>query len=81
MSQLDPIPYPDAQIRRVLERVRTIVMIGASSNWNRPSYFVMKYRTRPAYSLASVLAQFCWRFKRSRFRSLPVHSAASRTVW
>jgi len=26
-----------------LESVRTIAMVGASSNWNRPSYFVMKY--------------------------------------
>jgi O-acetylhomoserine (thiol)-lyase len=37
MSQLEPIPYPDAQIRSILERVRTIAMVGASSNWNRPS--------------------------------------------
>src|SRR5436853_90583 len=43
MSQLDPIPYSDAQLRAILERVRTIAMVGASSNWNRPSYFVMKY--------------------------------------
>src|SRR3977135_1875748 len=43
MSQLDPIPYSDAQIRAILERVRTIAMVGASSNWNRPSYFAMKY--------------------------------------
>jgi hypothetical protein len=42
MSQLEPIPYSDAQIRAILERVRTIAMVGASSNWNRPSYFVMK---------------------------------------
>src|SRR5436190_5920227 len=43
MSTLDPIPYTDAQIRSILERVRTIAMVGASSNWNRPSYFAMKY--------------------------------------
>ena len=51
MSQLDPIPYPDAQIRGILERVRTIAMVGASSNWNRPSYFVMKWRARPSLCL------------------------------
>jgi O-acetylhomoserine (thiol)-lyase len=40
---MDPIPYPDAKLRRILSTVRTIAMVGASSNWNRPSYFVMKY--------------------------------------
>jgi hypothetical protein len=43
MSGLEPIPYADAKLRGVLERVRTIAMVGASSNWNRPGYFVMKY--------------------------------------
>src|SRR4249919_1019502 len=54
MSQLDPIPYSDAQIRGVLERVRTIAMIGASSNWNRPSYFVMKYLQGKGYRVIPV---------------------------
>ena len=47
MSQLDPLPYPDAQIRAILEWVKTIAMVGASSNWNRPSYFVMRCYPRP----------------------------------
>jgi hypothetical protein len=50
MSQLDPVPYSDAQIRAILERVRTIAMVGASSNWNRPSYFVMKCEPCPDLS-------------------------------
>ena len=54
MSQLDPIPYSDAQIRSVLERVRTIAMGGASSNWNRPSYFVMKYLQGKGYRVIPV---------------------------
>src|SRR6266516_7119142 len=54
MSQLDPIPYPYAQIRAVLERVRTIAMVGASSNWNRPSYFVMKYLQGKGYRVIPV---------------------------
>jgi O-acetylhomoserine (thiol)-lyase len=48
VSQLEPIPYSNAQIRAILERVRTIAMVGASSNWNRPSYFVMKCSKCPA---------------------------------
>src|SRR5437660_8620089 len=54
MSQLDPIPYPDAQIRAILERVKTIAMVGASSNWNRPSYFVMKYLQGKGYRVIPV---------------------------
>src|SRR6202166_5349755 len=54
MSQQGPIPYSDAQIRRVLERVRAIAMVGASSNWNRPSYFVMKYLQGKGYRVIPV---------------------------
>jgi O-acetylhomoserine (thiol)-lyase len=54
MSSLDPIPYPDAQLRSILERVRTIAMVGASSNWNRPSYFVMKYLQGKGYRVIPV---------------------------
>src|SRR5205823_2387177 len=54
MSQLDPIPYSDAQMRAILERVKTIAMVGASSNWNRPSYFVMKYLQGKGYRVIPV---------------------------
>src|SRR5882724_8024832 len=54
MSGLDPIPYSDAQIRSILQRVRTIAMVGASSNWNRPSYFVMKYLQGKGYRVIPV---------------------------
>src|SRR3954468_10891868 len=54
MSQPEPIPYSDAQIRAILERVRTVAMVGASSNWNRPSYFVMKYLQGKGYRVIPV---------------------------
>src|SRR5580698_10074583 len=54
MSQLAPIPYSDAQIRAILDRVQTIAMVGASSNWNRPSYFVMKYLQGKGYRVIPV---------------------------
>jgi O-acetylhomoserine (thiol)-lyase len=54
MSKLDPIPYSDAQIRAILQRVHTIAMVGASSNWNRPSYFVMKYLQGKGYRVIPV---------------------------
>src|SRR5580700_2120804 len=54
MSALDPIPYTDAKLRRILSTVRTIAMVGASSNWNRPSYFVMKYLQGKGYRVIPV---------------------------
>ena len=54
MSALDPIPYTDAKLRGILESVRTIAMVGASSNWNRPSYFVMKYLQGKGYRVIPV---------------------------
>jgi O-acetylhomoserine (thiol)-lyase len=54
MSSLEPIPYSDAKLRAILRRVRTIAMVGASSNWNRPSYFVMKYLQGKGYRVIPV---------------------------
>jgi predicted CoA-binding protein len=54
MADLKPIPYSDAKIRSILERVKTIAMVGASPNWNRPSYFVMKYLQGKGYRVIPV---------------------------
>ena len=54
MAALDPILYTDAKLRRILSTVRTIAMVGASSNWNRPSYFVMKYLQGKGYRVIPV---------------------------
>src|SRR3954447_13038527 len=54
MAALEPIPYSDQQIRHILERVKTIALVGASSNWNRPSYFVMKYLQGKGYRVIPV---------------------------
>jgi predicted CoA-binding protein len=35
--------YSDDYLRGILDSVKTIAMVGASENWNRPSYFAMKY--------------------------------------
>src|SRR6201986_626502 len=51
---MDAIPYTDEQLRRILSTVRTIAMVGASSNWNRPSYFVMKYLQGKGYRVIPV---------------------------
>ncbi len=40
---MDHDHYTDAYIRGILDQVKVIAMVGASANWNRPSYFAMKY--------------------------------------
>ena len=35
--------YDDDYILEILKETRTIGLVGASANWNRPSYFAMKY--------------------------------------
>lgn len=49
MDQLPTLTYPDAKIRTILQRARTIAVVGASANWNRPSAFVMKYLQGKGY--------------------------------
>jgi predicted CoA-binding protein len=40
---VDHNSYSYEYLRSILRSVKTIAMVGASPNWNRPSYFVMKY--------------------------------------
>ena len=42
----DKLNYTDDYLRQILGEVKTIAMVGASTNWNRPSYFAMKYLQR-----------------------------------
>ena len=48
---MDELIYDDAQMRRVLNEVRTIAMVGASPNWVRPSNFAMKYLQGKGYKV------------------------------
>ena len=51
---VDHDAYSDEYLREILRSVHTIAMVGASANWNRPSYFVMKYLCRKGYQVFPV---------------------------
>jgi predicted CoA-binding protein len=53
-SHMDHDSYPDSYIRDVLRQVRTIAMVGASANWNRPSFFAMKYLQQKGFRVIPV---------------------------
>ena len=50
----DPIPYTDAKLRQILAGARTIALVGASANWNRPSHLVMRYLQLKGYRVIPV---------------------------
>lgn len=51
------LTYSNAKIRRILDRVKTIAMVGASPTWNRPSQFAMKYLQDKGYRVIPVNAR------------------------
>src|SRR3954452_21863459 len=53
-KEMDHDYYSDALLRRILREVRTIAMVGASPDWNRPSYFAMKYLQIKGYRVIPV---------------------------
>ena len=54
MSAIDHDRYDDAYLRRILRETKTIAMVGASANWNRPSYFAMKYLLDRGYRVMPI---------------------------
>ncbi len=50
----DDLVYSDDFLRGILSRSRVIAVVGASANWNRPSYFVMKYLRGKGYRVIPV---------------------------
>ena len=46
--------YTDAFLKETLNRVRVLAIVGASANWNRPSFFVMKYLQAKGYRIVPV---------------------------
>jgi predicted CoA-binding protein len=46
--------YPDDILLRIYNETRTIAMVGASPNWNRPSYFAMRYLQRKGFRVIPI---------------------------
>ena len=54
MADITLPQYPDALIKSILRSVKTIVMVGASGNDIRPSYFAMMYLLNKGYRIIPV---------------------------
>lgn len=51
---MEPLDYDNGFIRQILREAKTIAMVGASTNWTRPSFFVMKYLQLKGYRVIPV---------------------------
>jgi len=54
MKKFQENNYEDQYIRNILNNTKTIAMIGLSSSWQRPSYFVAKYLLDRGYKVFPV---------------------------
>jgi predicted CoA-binding protein len=54
MSAVNHDRYDDAYLRKILRDTKTIAMVGASANWNRPSYVAMKDGVDRGYKVIPV---------------------------
>ncbi len=46
--------YSDDTLRGILSKVRTFAMVGASTQWRRPSFYAMKYLTKKGYRVIPI---------------------------
>jgi predicted CoA-binding protein len=46
--------YDDKYILKVLKDAKIVAMVGASANWNRPSFFAMKYMQKKGFRVIPV---------------------------
>src|SRR3546814_3068084 len=53
-EKIDHENYDDDYILGILLKVNVIAIVGASANWNRPSYFAMKYLQQKGYRIIPV---------------------------
>jgi predicted CoA-binding protein len=46
--------YDDKYILKILKDAKIVAMVGASANWNRPSFFAMKYMQQKGFRVIPV---------------------------
>ncbi|MDP6342172.1 MAG: CoA-binding protein [Alphaproteobacteria bacterium] len=46
--------YSDEKLRGILSSIRTFALVGASTNWKRPSAYAMKYLMKKGYRIIPV---------------------------
>ena len=51
---MDHDSYKDKYILDVLKDAKIVAMVGASANWNRPSFFAMKYMQQKGFRVIPV---------------------------
>lgn len=51
---MDHLAYDNSYILGILRSCKTIAMVGASANWNRPSFFAMKYLQEKGFRVIPV---------------------------
>jgi predicted CoA-binding protein len=54
VSSVEEETATDFIISDVLSKAKTIAVVGASANWKRPSYFVMKYLKKHGYKIIPI---------------------------
>jgi len=73
MNAPDAPTYPPAQIRTILERVRTIAAVGVSLNEVRPSFYVTRYLSLKGYTVIPVNPRYAGKEAFGQ----PVHASLS----
>ena len=54
MAAVNHDRYDDLYLRQILRDTKSIAMVGASANWNSPSYFAMTYLLDRGYRIIPV---------------------------
>lgn len=80
--ELTPLVYEDSFIKETLAVSRTIALVGASTSWNRPSFFAMKYLQAtfscPAFHVPALMGALVTVQEQFTSRVIPRHSHLSK---
>src|SRR6516225_5193412 len=78
---MDHDNYDDSYIRGILNTVKTIAMVGVSSNTSRPSYFAFKYLLERGYRMIPVNPGLAGQDLLGRKAYASSRMSPSRSIW